>query len=282
MILSTTVQEIQDLIKQKKQEGLTVGFVPTMGALHNGHMSLIEHSNKHSDVTLCSIFVNPTQFNETSDLVHYPRTLESDMKLLGEHNCQLVFFPTVTEMYPPGLDTEIEMDFQGIDTAMEGEFRPGHFAGVAQVIHRFLEILQPDHIYMGQKDFQQVRVVEMVTEQHNHSTEVVMVPTVRHEDGLAQSSRNLRLTEENRAKSNVIFRVLSWAKEQVGNRPIKEVRDVAMANLSIPNFRPEYFDIIDGHTFQPIENWKESDYIVACTACWAGEIRLIDNMILKK
>lgn len=241
MILITTVQEVQSYLNNLREEGKTIGFVPTMGALHEGHMSLIQDSNDGSDITLCSIFVNPTQFNESSDLVHYPRTLEQDLTLLEKNGCDIVFFPSVDEMYPADLDTKVNLDFQGVDKAMEGEFRPGHFAGVAEVIHRFLQILSPHHIYMGQKDFQQVRVVQMVTEQLNHHTEVRMVTTVRHEDGLAQSSRNLRLTDSHRAKANVIFRTLSWAKEQVGHKSIREVQEVAMANLAIPDFRPEYF-----------------------------------------
>lgn len=281
MILITTIKEVRDLLEGHRQNGKTIGFIPTMGALHGGHMTLVEHSVRENDITVTSIFVNPTQFNESSDLKHYPRTLEHDLKLLEEANCQMVFFPSVDEMYPPGLNTKVDLDYKGIDGSMEGEFRPGHFPGVAEVINRFLDILEPDRIYMGQKDYQQVRVVHLVTEQLGHSTEVRMVPTVRQEDGLAQSSRNLRLTGENRKKANVIFRTLAWAKEQVGQKPIEEVRRVAMENLAIPNFRPEYFEIIDGETLLPIANWSDNEFIVACTACWAGDIRLIDCMILR-
>lgn len=280
MILITTVRELQEALQREKSKGKTIGFVPTMGALHDGHMALIDAARAQCDVVVASIFVNPTQFNESSDLEKYPRTPESDHALLNKHDCDVLFFPSVDEMYPGDTDTSIQMDFNGIDRAMEGAFRPGHFEGVAQVIHRFLDVLAPDAIFMGQKDYQQVRVVELVTEQLNHSTSVVMVPTVRHDDGLAQSSRNLRLLPEHRKKANVIFRTLSWAKEQVSNRAIEEVKAVAMANLTVPGFKPEYFEIIDGQSFEKLEDW-DHETIVACTAVWAGEVRLIDNMILR-
>lgn len=280
MIITQTVSEVQQLLDKYRDDKMSIGFVPTMGALHEGHMALIDAARAQCDVVVASIFVNPTQFNEASDLEKYPRTPESDNELLKKHDCDVLFFPSVEEMYPSDTDTSIQMDFNGIDRAMEGEFRPGHFEGVAQVIHRFLDVLAPDAIFMGQKDYQQVRVVQLVTEQLNHRTTVVMVPTVRHEDGLAQSSRNLRLLPEHRKKANVIFRTLSWAKEQVSNRAIEEVKAVAMANLTIPGFKPEYFEIIDGQTFEKLEDW-DHETIVACTAVWAGEVRLIDNMILR-
>lgn len=281
MILITTVDELQSHLDRLRTDGQTIGFVPTMGALHNGHMALIESGKNICSTVVASIFVNPTQFNESSDLTNYPRTLEIDLKLLEDNRCDIVFFPSVDEVYPKNLDTSAEMDFKGLDTAMEGQFRPGHFAGVAEVIHRFLNILKPDVIFMGQKDYQQVKLVELVAVQLNHKTVVNMVSTVRHEDGLAQSSRNLRLEPQHRKKANVIYRALSWAKEQVGNRPVKEVIDVAMTNLSIPDFKPEYFDIINGETLLPIDTWENHESIVACTAVWAGEIRLIDNMVLR-
>lgn len=281
MMLSTTIEETQDLLDQVRQSGRTIGFTPTMGALHKGHAALIQSSVETSDYTICSIFVNPTQFNESADLELYPRTLEKDMALLEENGCDLIFFPHVEQMYPADINTKVELDYEGMLESMEGKYRPGHFPGVAEVINRFLDILKPDFIYMGQKDYQQVRLVQMVAEQLDHNTEVIMVSTVRHEDGLAQSSRNLRLPPEIRKKASVIYRALSWAKEQVGHKSIKEVKRVAMENMSIPDFKPEYFEIINGRTLQPIDDWTESDHIVACTACWAGDNRLIDCMILR-
>jgi pantoate--beta-alanine ligase len=281
MIIITTVQEVRDFLAPLRKSK-SLGFVPTMGALHEGHMALIDTSVKENDYTICSIFVNPTQFNQKEDLIKYPRLLEKDLELLDKHDCDMVFFPKVDEMYPADLDTSVEMDYKGIDKAMEGEFRPGHFAGVAQVIKRFLDILEPSVIYMGQKDYQQVALVRLVQETFNLSVRVGMVPTVRHEDGLAQSSRNLRLTPVHRQKANVIFRTLTWAREQVKNRPIKEVEEVAMANLAIPGFRPEYFTLVNGDTLDPISDWSDAKHIVACTAVWAGDVRLIDNMTLRE
>jgi len=279
MILITTVKDLHQHYACVKGDR-KIGFTPTMGALHNGHMSLIKRSVEENDLTACSIFVNPTQFNQKEDLVKYPRTLEADLQLLEENGCDIVFFPSVVEMYPEGLDTKVDMDYKGIDQAMEGEFRPGHFAGVAEVVKRLMDIVKADHIYMGQKDYQQVALIRLVTETFDLPTKVVMCDTVRHEDGLAQSSRNVRLTPENRQKANVIFRTLSWAKEQVGNRSLAEVQEVAMKNLAIPNFKPEYFTIVDGKTLETLTDWN-AESIVACTAVWAGEVRLIDNMVLR-
>lgn len=279
MILVTTVKDL-DLLLEPHRSSKKIGFTPTMGALHGGHMSLIELSNERTDITVCSIFVNPTQFNQKDDLVKYPRTLESDLALLEKYGCDIVFFPGVEDVYPPGLETKVDMDYKGIDQAMEGEFRPGHFAGVAEVVKRFLDLVRPSEIFMGQKDYQQVALIRLVVDTFDIPTEVIMCPTVRHEDGLAQSSRNLRLDPAIRKKSNVIFRTLSWAKEQVANRPIQEVVNVAMENMSIPHFRPEYFTIVDGTSLDILTDWN-ADSIVACTACWAGDVRLIDNMVLK-
>ena len=281
MILFTTVTELKNHLKNERKNGRTVGFTPTMGALHEGHLSLLKKSESESDINVCSIFVNPTQFNEQSDLDKYPKTLEKDLELISEIKNAVVFWPSVNELYPPGLNTKLNIDFEGLDKVMEGEFRPGHFAGVAQVVNRLLDIVEPDTLYMGQKDYQQVAIVRKMLKAVGKKVRLVPCPTIRESDGLAKSSRNRRLTPEIRKKANVINRTLNWAKEQVGHKTVAEVQRVALENLSIDGFRPEYFDIVDGHTLKSIENWNDSNLIIACTAVWGGEVRLIDNVVLR-
>jgi len=278
-----SVKELQTLIATQKSKGKTIGFAPTMGALHDGHMSLMQASNSEHDITVCSIFVNPTQFNEATDLEKYPRTLKADQKLLKKNGVNIVFAPDNDEVYPKGLDTNLEIDFKGLDTEMEGEFRPGHFAGVAQVVKRLLDIVQPHALYMGQKDFQQFSIIQYMINYYDLETKLRVIPIVREESGLAMSSRNVRLAPENRHAAKEIYKVLKYVKRNKYNRSCNELQDYAMTRLAkVPDFEPEYFTIADGRTLQKIKQVKNVDYAVACTAVWAGEVRLIDNIILKK
>jgi len=279
----TTVADLQTEIKKLKSKGKTVGFAPTMGALHQGHMSLMKASNDENDITVCSVFVNPTQFNEKSDLDKYPRTLEADEKLLKKNGVDIVFAPTTEEVYPKDLMTELNLNFKGLDKEMEGEFRPGHFEGVAQVVKRLLDIVTPDALYMGQKDFQQFTLVHFMMQHFDFACQLRVIPIVRQDDGLAMSSRNVRLTPENKANAAEISKVLKYVKRNKYKKSSQELQDYAMARLAKKtNFRPEYFTIADARTLRSIENVKDSDYVVACTAVWAGEVRLIDNMVLRK
>lgn len=280
MFLYHTLSELQQYLNSRRRLGETIGFAPTMGALHSGHLDLIRHSKAHNACTVCSIFVNPTQFNDPKDLEKYPRTPEKDLAMLESVGTEVVFMPPVEEIYPPGLETTLQLELGQLDKVMEGAFRPGHFQGMAQVVKRLLDIVQPDRLYMGQKDFQQFSIVGHMIRQLNLPVELVMVPTVREADGLAMSSRNVRLSEAQRAAAPVIYQTLSWAKTQLGIQPIAEIEAEAMQRLSLPEFRPEYFQIVDGRTLLPVVEPAEHEWIVACVASWVGEVRLIDNLEL--
>lgn len=276
-----TVRGLQAYIKKLKSKKKKIGYVPTLGALHNGHMSLIQLSNANCDITVCSIFVNPTQFNEASDLDKYPRTYEADSALLKENDCDVLFFPGPKQIYPADIDTGIDIDFQGLDIVMEGAFRPGHFDGVAQVVKRLIDVVKPHELIMGQKDFQQVAIVRHMMTHFKIKTELVVSPTIREEHGLAMSSRNERLSKKLRSQASIIFETLIWIKQNQLKYTVKTLEKKAFGKLEIPKFKPEYVSIIDGITLQPIKDIKKTKYAAVCVAVWAGKVRLIDNLILK-
>lgn len=276
------VEDLQKYLETERVNKRTLGFIPTMGALHAGHLSLIEHSLAENQITLCSIFVNPTQFNDNSDLEKYPRTPEIDLQKLALVGCQVVFLPTVEEIYPNGQALKQAWDFGGLEDTMEGEKRPGHFAGMAQVVKRFLDIVQPDYLYMGQKDFQQQLIVRKMVRDQQMNLTVRTVPTKREEDGLAMSSRNVLLPPSIRKRANLIFNTLSTAKlKLLKGEKISEIEAWAMLELKQIDFSPEYFSIVNGHDLQSVPNENNAELIVACTAVQAGKVRLIDNMILR-
>lgn len=278
-----TVAELQSLVNSYKKKNKSIGFAPTMGALHNGHMSLMAASIQENDITVCSIFVNPTQFNESSDLEKYPRTLKADQKLLKKQGVDIVFAPSPEEVYPKHLKTELTIDFKGLDEEMEGEFRPGHFAGVAQVVKRLLDIVTPDNLYMGQKDFQQFSIIQYMIQYYKIPTQLRVVPIIREENGLAMSSRNVRLTALHKDVAKEIYKTLKYVKRNKYKMTSHQLETYAMNRLSkVEGFKPEYFTIADGFTLQKTKNLRKSNYAVACTAVWAGDVRLIDNIILKK
>ena len=281
MLRISSSSEIYQLLEKYKAQGKSVGFTPTMGALHAGHHSLIQLSKSHNDITICSIFVNPTQFNNADDLTKYPRTVEADCQGLEEIGCDIVFLPTIGEIYPGGEENfEVELDLKGLDTLMEGEHRPGHFAGVVQVVKRLLDIVPATRLYMGQKDYQQFTIIRHMITTLEIETDLVVCPIVREEDGLAMSSRNTRLTANHRERASIIYNTLIQAKESISNSSIKTIQADAMSAMNIPGFEPEYFTIINGHTLETIESISGVKEVVACTAVWAGEVRLIDNMRL--
>jgi len=283
MLLYKNVKDLKAYLEQKRKEGKTIGFVPTMGALHEGHLSLMNRAVEENDISVCSIFVNPTQFNESSDLDKYPRTPGKDFDLLSGVGCDVVFMPPVDEIYPKNESVDVSFDFEGLDIPMEGANRPGHFAGVAQVVHRLLDIVAPHHLYMGQKDFQQFSIIQRMLELMNSSTKIVMCEIVREEDGLAKSSRNVRLKPEHRVNAPKIHQTLLEAKGKIHSHFPRQIEEEAMEYLNkIEGFKPEYFEIVHGRTLRPFEVFEDVDYAVVCTAVWAGEVRLIDNMILKE
>ena len=281
MLIFKKVADLQSWITQERNGGRSIGFAPTMGALHDGHMELIRLSRRDGYRSVASIFVNPTQFNDPKDLEKYPRTPEKDIALLHDTGCDALFMPPVEEVYPPGQEVTIDLDFRQLDEVMEGVFRPGHFIGMATVVHRLLDIVRPQSLYMGQKDFQQLTIVRDMIGQLQMPIELVMCPTVREADGLAMSSRNMRLSPEMRTVAPVIYRTLEWARTEIQHLHAAAVQAEAMERLRQAGLRPEYFEIVDGISLLPVERWEASDFIVACTAAFAGEVRLIDNLVFK-
>jgi pantoate--beta-alanine ligase len=274
-----TVTETTGFLNKCKSKGKTIGFVPTMGALHPGHISLINRSKSENDITACSIFVNPIQFNNPQDLEKYPRTLEEDTRKLEDAGCDLVLYPSVKEMYPEPVNTVY--DFGHLDKVLEGEFRPGHFNGVAIVVQKLFQIFNPDKAYFGLKDYQQLRIIQTMTAQLNLPIEIVPCPIYRELNGLAMSSRNVRLTESERNLAAVIFKTLTEIKQRVGMGQISESEDFARLQLDkIEGFKVEYFKIVDAETLLPVTGWDEAKSLIACTAVFVGNVRLIDNLIL--
>lgn len=274
--------DIAAIIHRNRKKGNTIGFVPTMGALHTGHLSLVKKSIKENDLTIVSIFVNPTQFNNKIDLAKYPRTLEADLSLLMPLKVDIVFNPSVQEIYPLG-DTEgSDIDLGGLDTYMEGAFRPGHFKGVAQVVRRLLEIVGPDRLYMGQKDFQQFTIIQFMIRNLKINTTLVVCPIIRETNGLAMSSRNVRLSEETRAKAGIIYKTLKAIRKNILVKSIKDLEAYGLKKLTNAPFEPEYITIVDGNRLTPLKDINESNYAIACVAVWADGVRLIDNIVLKK
>jgi pantoate--beta-alanine ligase len=281
MLIFKKVADLQGWLNAERAKGQKTGFAPTMGALHEGHLDLIRLAKRDGCLAVASIFVNPAQFNDPKDLEKYPRMPEKDAALLLSAGCDALFMPPVEEVYPPGLDVAIDLGFRHLDKVMEGEFRPGHFKGMATVVHRLLDIVQPQRLYMGQKDFQQLSIVRDMIRQLKLPAELVMCATRREADGLAMSSRNMRLRPEMRAVAPTIFQTLLWAKTAFERRQAAEIQAEAIKKLSDAGLKPEYFDLVDGVSLLPVKNWNDSDFVVACVAAFAGEVRLIDNLVLK-
>jgi pantoate--beta-alanine ligase len=278
MQLFHTIDTLQKALLKDKAENKTLGFVPTMGALHQGHIELVKRSVLENDVSIVSIFVNPTQFNDKNDLINYPRTLDADCDLLRPVACNYVFAPTEEEIYPEPNTRQFE--FGALATVMEGRFRPGHFNGVAQVVSRLFDIVQPDRAYFGEKDFQQLAIIRKMVEQLKLNIRIIPYPIVREKDGLAMSSRNKRLTENQRKEAVLISKTLFKSKELRKDYTVENLKLwVADAINCSPELQVEYFDIVDGTTLQSIEKWEDTDYPVGCIAVFAGEVRLIDNIL---
>jgi pantoate--beta-alanine ligase len=278
------IAPLKAFLNAQKRAGKSVGLVPTMGALHAGHLSLIRASAAQNDVTVCSIFVNPTQFNNASDLQKYPRILDKDTLLLEKVECDAVFCPEASEMYPE--QSIIRFDFGHLDKVMEGAFRPGHFSGVGLIVSKLFNIIQPTHAYFGQKDWQQFAVIRRLVEELNFDLKLTSVPTSREEDGLAMSSRNLRLTPEQRQVATVFYESLMDAKQALlQGKTIQEARAMVQAKFDERQVSLEYFELADSKNLNILENVKASDSSpgqpIMCIAGFVGEVRLIDNMFLQ-
>jgi pantoate--beta-alanine ligase len=281
MILFKEATTLKRHLRQIQQSGKTIGFVPTMGALHEGHISLVSTSKSKSDITICSIFVNPTQFNDPKDYEKYPVTIGHDILLLENINCDILFLPTVNEIYPSGTGSPIYYQLGNIETLLEGKYRPGHFQGVCQVVHKLLDIVNPNLLFMGQKDFQQVIVVKKLVQLINLPVQVLTVPTTRETTGLAMSSRNLRLSEEQKQEATSIFEMLQYIKNNYTTSPVPELEKYVINYLLNHGFKKvDYVAIANAETLQPIDNIKTNETAVVLIAAFIGEIRLVDNVVL--
>ncbi|HOK51108.1 MAG TPA: pantoate--beta-alanine ligase [Bacteroidales bacterium] len=260
-----------------KSENVKVGFVPTMGALHEGHLSLVRCCRNQNEVVVVSIFVNPTQFNDKEDLANYPRTLDKDLELLRQEHVDVVFCPSVEEMYPEP-DTRT-FDLGGLDTTMEGAFRPGHFNGVVQIVTKLFEVVLPHRAYFGEKDFQQLTIIRYIVNQLNIPVQIVPCPIVREPDGLAMSSRNMLLGANERQAAPLISQVLFKAKDLKNSLSVSELKKWVVDQIDAnPYLQTEYFEIVDDVKLQPVNSWEDPVAKVGCIAVRAGKIRLIDNI----
>ena len=283
MKLFEKIVDLQNELFEVRKEGKKIGLVPTMGALHQGHASLVKRSVKENDVTVVSVFLNPTQFNDKADLERYPRNLDADCKLLEECHADYVFAPSVKEMYPT--PDNRQFNFPPVTTVMEGAKRPGHFNGVCQVVSRLFYIVRPDRAYFGEKDWQQIAVVKRLVKYIDMNVEIVECPIVREADGLAMSSRNSLLTPEERAIAPNIYKVLKESIEYSKNHTVEETHNKVVDDINaIDGLEVEYFEIVDGNTLLDVKDWNDSPYIVGCITVYCGHtpIRLIDHIKYKE
>lgn len=276
MLISETVAGLQDFLKNNPG---SIGFVPTMGALHEGHLSIISRAKKENNFVVCSIFVNPKQFNNPKDLINYPRTPRADVLMLEKVGCDMLFIPSVNEVYNE--EDNRTFDFGIIETVMEGEFRPGHFNGVAKVITRLFDIVHPDKAYFGEKDFQQLAIIKELNRTLNSHVQIIGCETLRETDGLAMSSRNIHLTEEERKKSPVIYESLQYAASAIATTPIQQIKvEVKMMIEQDGLFKLQYFEIVRSENLQPVNFYDNAIAMRACIAVITSRTRLIDNIAL--
>ena len=283
MEIIKTQKDLAQALDLQRSTGKTIGLVPTMGALHNGHASLVKRSVKENDITVVSVFVNPTQFNDKRDLENYPRDIEADTKLLESLNADIAFVPAVEEMYPEP-DTRI-FSYPPIDTVMEGARRPGHFNGVCQIVSKLFYAVKPTRAYFGEKDFQQIAVIRAMVEALSIPVEICPCPIVREIDGLALSSRNALLSPEERKTALNISKTLFASRDYAGNHTVSQTINYVVSTINaVEGLDVQYFEIVDGYTLQSISDWNESDYIVGCITVFCGSIpvRLIDNIKYKE
>jgi pantoate--beta-alanine ligase len=273
-----TVIDLQAALNKDRIDGKKIGFVPTMGALHAGHLSLIARAAEENDVVVCSIFVNPTQFNNASDLEKYPRMPDADIHLLKQAGCDYAFLPSVDEIYPNGKQL-LDIDFGALEKVMEGEFRPGHFKGMATVVNRLFEIVNPEKAYFGKKDFQQLAIVKNMVKQLRLPVNVIGCDTLREDDGLAMSSRNMLLTPPQRKAAPLIYKGMMTAQEFIPYHTVEAVKELVIRYIQqSPLLKVEYFEIVNPETLQPIQNWSECKEVQACIAVLTEGPRLIDNV----
>jgi len=278
-----SISDLNEYLDSKRGSGASIGFVPTMGALHDGHMSLLKESKEKCGITVCSIFVNPTQFNDPKDYQLYPKNTEKDKKILEETGCDCLFLPNVEEIYPYDEFKQITFDPGSLGDVLEGAHRPGHFAGMASVVKRLLDIVRPDNAFFGQKDYQQFLIVHKMVEFYKLPIEIVKCPTVRENNGLAMSSRNQRLSAEEREKASLIYKTLTWAEHEInaGRLNFETIIKQAMFDLTEKGeFKVDYFDICGSNTLEHVDFRKDNEKLAVLTAVWVRDIRLIDNLLV--
>jgi pantoate--beta-alanine ligase len=284
MILFKKATDLRNWLDTQQKERSKIGFVPTMGALHQGHISLIEAAKNQNSITVCSIFINPTQFNDPVDFKKYPVTLENDIYLLAAAGCDALFLPSVEEIYPKTGKNEkpYKYEFGNLENILEGKYRPGHFQGVGMVVHRLLGIVRPTRLYLGQKDYQQCMIIRKLIELIGlkESVELVISPTLREPGGLAMSSRNMRLDKAESEKAMAISKNLHMIKEKLREGDLTALKKQAQENLEKNGFRVDYVEIADADSLERVENWDGKQKLVALAAAYMNEVRLIDNLLL--
>jgi len=277
MEIINNIKDLKERLSTERLNGKCIGFVPTMGALHDGHISLVKRCKEENDICIVSIFVNPTQFNDKKDLETYPRTLEKDCESLEPVGCSYIFAPTETEMYPEP-DTRV-FDFGSIAEVMEGKHRPGHFNGVAQIVSKLFDAVEPDKAYFGEKDFQQVAIIRAMVKQLNMPVQIIACPILRDADGLALSSRNARLSSTQRQKAPAIARILKESATFAPTKSLEEVKRFVIESINeVEEMNVEYYEIVDEESLKPINDWEESESPVGCITVFCGAVRLIDNI----
>jgi pantoate--beta-alanine ligase len=300
MILFKKTNELQQYLNQCRQKDQSlpvrspaanafgngtqagIGFVPTMGALHDGHLSLLKTSTRENQVSICSIFVNPAQFNDPIDFKKYPSTLEEDILRLETNGCDILFLPHVEEIYPDGIGKKKHYDLGYLETILEGEFRPGHFQGVCMAVEKLLFIVQPDKLYLGQKDYQQCMIIARLIQLMGleKKIDIKICPILREKDGLAMSSRNMLLDKEQKAKAPALYETLIFLKQNIGKGSLADLKKEAIHLLQQKGFKPDYIEIADAKTLRPINEWDARINILGLVAAYNGSVRLIDNMLL--
>ena len=284
MILIKTASTLRLYLSDQKKKGLQIGFIPTMGALHEGHISLIKQSLDNGDIPVCSIFVNPTQFNDIKDFRQYPVTVDQDILLLEKAGCEALFLPSVNEIYPDGFENDTHYELGYLGSILEGAYRPGHFQGVCQVMEKLLKIVMPDHLYLGQKDYQQCKIITLLIKQMglHGKIKVEICPTLREPDGLAMSSRNRRIGQEARQNADGIYLALTHIKNHLKPGPVENILSEARDILMQKNFELDYLAVADADSLEILTSYQHGRSLVALTAATYDEVRLIDNMLLNQ
>ena len=281
MILFKKVADINAYLLKIREKGNSIGFIPTMGALHPGHISLLNTSKKSDSISVCSIFVNPAQFNDAKDFDNYPSTIEKDVDALEKAGCDVLFLPTLTEIYPDGTAYIEKYELGYLETVLEGKYRPGHFQGVCMVVDRLLNIIPANELYIGQKDYQQCMVIKKLIELKQIKTHINICPTLRETDGLAMSSRNVRLADRDRKQALKIFETLLFIKNNLNPGDLKRLKQLSVQNLTDAGFTVDYVEIANAGNLKIIDDWDGNTKLVAVAAAFLGNVRLIDNMLLQ-